>query len=234
MCVRLESGKTTEGIRPSAEERPGKPRLELIAGSPWMLRLKWRRLCMLFIGFFIDCSAWNVPKCRDHFVSGYFDMGVWRHTRQEYVEGITRTALYLTGRGCNFTLYCLGDKDEPGYDCSDFSAQIPTDNALFRVQQYSLNDAMRELRGFGIERTRQELRLALESMSIYRHPGSESDLLKYPLNTMQWYLMINHAKFSILHHAASHVDGSCSSGSCLVWVDAWIRDFLWMMSGDLN
>ena len=160
MCVRLESGKTTEGIRPSAEERPGKPRLELIAGSPWMLRLKWRRLCMLFIGFFIDCSAWNVPKCRDHFVSGYFDMGVWRHTRQEYVEGITRTALYLTGRGCNFTLYCLGDKDEPGYDCSDFSAQIPTDNALFRVQQYSLNDAMRELRGFGIERTRQELRLA--------------------------------------------------------------------------
>ena len=40
---------------------------------------------------------------------------------------------------------------------------------------------------------------------------------------MQWYLMINHAKFSILHHAASHVDGSCSSGSCLVWIDAGIR-----------
>jgi hypothetical protein len=165
-------------------------------------------------------------KCRDHFVSGYFDMGAYSQARQkshqDHVEHTMRWVMFLTGYGCRFTLYCLGRENESEYGCGDFSEQIPVDTKLFRIQRFSLNDAMLALWGVGMEQTRNELRTVLERMSIdpQLEDATSSDMLKHPLDAMQWYLMTTNAKFSILHHAASHVEGPCSSGSCLVWVDA--------------
>lgn len=182
------------------------------------------------IGKILNYSVQQAPspsslasKCRDHFVSGYFDMGLWRKTRQDYIDKMSRMALFLTRAGCTFTFYCLGHKyEKSNYNCSDFASQIPSNITLFRIQQYALNDAMLDLWGIGMEQTRRQFRKVLENMSQNPQLGntSNSDLLKRPLDIMQWYVMINHAKFSILRHASREIEGSCSSGACLVWVDA--------------
>tara|TARA_X000000368_G_scaffold380117_1_gene335691 strand:- start:7743 stop:9914 length:2172 start_codon:yes stop_codon:yes gene_type:complete len=170
-------------------------------------------------------KMYTETACHDHFVSAYYDMDPWRHSRKEYIHGIVKIVDYLTARGCNVTFYCLGHRANASYTCDDFAHAVGGTNKRFRIElQYSMNQAMLDIRGKNADDTRREFLVILKEMIQNKQLGGagNSDLMKIPLHSVQYYLMIHIAKFSVLNHAASKMDNNatCKGGGCVVWIDA--------------
>lgn len=171
----------------------------------------------------MSTSPQQQKKCQHHFVTAYYNMGAWRHSRAEYINGVKNMAVFLSQNGCKFTLYCLGDLNDNEYNCRDFHIQHHT--MYFAIEQnYSMNQAMLDLRNKSINETQKEFHRVLENMATDKKLKSRqaSDILKKPIKTMKNYLMINHAKFGVLKHMATKMNDTlgCIQGACIVWIDA--------------
>lgn len=198
-----------------------------VAISPAAMATRVAMVTSLLVVFTLQLLCISVQSAagqqdgQHHFVTAYYDMGMWRHTREDYVQGFALAARYLVDRGYRLTLYCIGARGDPTYNCSDFVNTFP--HPSVRVRHMTLHQVVTYTQGHsdggGIVNMRRALEQMLRDPIIHGRP-QDSDMLKPPVDSMQYYVLIHQAKFAVLNIEARLMQArKCIDGSCLIWMD---------------